>query len=197
MRTLLEEILEIRSATYADQDEALWKERADAARRRDDKRVAEIDETMAQKREQAANSQLAELRKRHDDADSQKLIDAATPYVLEMFDPVNEEDFVEPEENEFSPGEKSLIEVRALLGARPDEPVLQPLPGEEAASVTAAWATRIGESLNITVSVPRSADEIAAIVDWLCAHEGTDLHYDIWGLTNEFGNFEGPEDFKE
>jgi Zn-dependent protease len=197
MRSLLKEILEIPSASYADQDQALWKERADAARRRDDRRVADIDEQMAQKRAQTATSKLAELSKRHKDANSQKLIEAATPYVLEMFEPVTEEDLSEPDDIEFSPGETSLKDVRGLLGPRIEEPVGRPVPDGEAIIGIGAWAGRTGETLNINVSLPRSGGEMIGLVEWLCTHDGADLRYDIWGLTNEFGNFGGLEGFEE
>jgi len=198
MRALLNEVVQVPSETYAEQDQELWKERADAARRRDEKRVAEIDKRMTEARAKKAESRLAELRSQHEDADSQKLIDAATPYVLEMFASFDENaEFDEAEDRERSPGEKSLADVRELLGARPDEPAGQPVPDEEAIAGTRAWASRAEETLNINITTPRSGAEIVAFVDWLCAHDCRDLHYDIWGLTNEFGNLEGFEGFEE
>jgi hypothetical protein len=197
MRTLLKAVLEIPSETYANQDQALWKDRADAARRRDNKRVAEIDKRMSEARAKQAETKLSEFKKTYDDADSQRLIAAATPYVLAMFATLNEDDFAEPEKKGLSPGEQSLADVRDLLGAQLDEPVRPPSGDGEAPSGISAWASRDGQTLNLNLSIPRLGTRLVEFVAWLCEHDCSQLHYDVWGLTNDLGNLEGFEDFEE
>ncbi len=201
MRKLLQEVMNV-PADVADDDSPLWKQRAAAARRRDDKRVAEIDAEMARNRAGAIEAAAEKLEQRHDDADSKKLIEAAVPYLLEMYngETAIEADFEETEDADGpagdTEGKRSLLAVRELLGVRPGEAAV-PDGDSESEPQSYAWASRDGETLNLNVSASRPGAELVDLVEWLCANGGTDLKYDIWGLTTDLGFEDFDEDFEE